>query len=176
MAAKPSKKSPVISKKTDAGQVAPSKPAVLPCPTVGIGASAGGLGALEQLLGNVPRDSGLGFVVLQHLEPTQRTLMPELLQRITPMRVIEVKDGVRVPPDCVYVTPPNKDISVLRGVLHLLAPSEQRGFRLPTDHFFRALAEDQRERSVGVILSGMGSDGTLGIRAIKEMGGLVLAQ
>jgi chemotaxis response regulator CheB len=92
------------------------------------------------------------------------------------MKVTQVKDRTQVRPDCVYVIPPNKDMSILRGVLHLLAPVAPRGLRLPIDFFLRSLAEDQQARSIGVILSGMGSDGTLGLRAIKEKAGVVLVQ
>jgi two-component system CheB/CheR fusion protein len=102
--------------------------------------------------------------------------MPELLQRATGMKVIQVKDRTRVRPDCVYVIPPNKDMSILHGVLHLLEPVAPRGLRLPIDFFLRSLAQDQQEHSIGVILSGMGSDGTLGLRAIKEKAGVVLVQ
>ena len=102
--------------------------------------------------------------------------MCELLQRATGMKVIQVKDRTPVRPDCVYVIPPNKDMSILHGVLHLLAPAAPRGLRLPIDFFLRSLALDQQERSIGVILSGMGSDGTLGLRAIKEAAGVVLVQ
>ncbi|MDI1250306.1 MAG: chemotaxis protein CheB, partial [Lacunisphaera sp.] len=145
-------------------------------PIVGIGASAGGLEALEQFLGHVPKPSGMAFVIVQHLDPTHKGIMSELLQRSTGMRVIQVRDRTRVRPDCVYVIPPNKDMSILHGVLHLLAPAAPRGLRLPIDFFFRSLAQDQQEHSVGVILSGMGSDGTLGLRAIKEKAGVVLVQ
>ena len=145
-------------------------------PIVGIGASAGGLEALEQFLKHVPAGSGLAFVIVQHLDPTSKGFMSELLQRASGLRVIQVKDRTRVEPDCVYVIPPNKDMSILHGVLHLLAPTSPRGLRLPIDFFFRSLAQDQQEHSVGVILSGMGSDGTLGLRAIKEKAGVVLVQ
>ncbi len=145
-------------------------------PIVGIGASAGGLEALEQFLGRVPAGSGMAFVIVQHLDPTHKGIMPELLQRATGMKVIQVKDRTKVRPDCVYVIPPNKDMSILHGVLHLLEPSAPRGLRLPIDFFLRSLALDQQERSIGVILSGMGSDGTLGLRAIKEKAGVVLVQ
>lgn len=145
-------------------------------PIVGIGASAGGLEALEQFLGHVPAESGLAFVIVQHLDPTHKGIMPELLQRGTGMKVFQVKDRTKVQPDCVYVIPPNKDMSILRGVLHLLEPAAPRGLRLPIDFFLRSLAQDQQERSIGVILSGMGSDGTLGLRAIKEKAGVVLVQ
>ena len=145
-------------------------------PIIGIGASAGGLEALEQFLRHVSADSGMAFVIVQHLDPTHRGIMPELLQRATGMVVEQVKDHMAVQPNCVYVIPPNKDLSLLRGTLHLFEPATPRGLRLPIDFFFRSLAEDQRERSVGVILSGMGSDGTLGLRAIKEIAGLALVQ
>jgi len=143
---------------------------------VGIGASAGGLEALEQFLNAVPPDSGMAFVIIQHLDPTHKGMMPELLQRATEMKVTEVQDRTAVQPDCVYIIPPNKDMSILHGVLHLLKPTQNRGLRLPIDFFFRSLAQDQMEKSIGVILSGMGSDGCLGLRAIKEKAGLVLVQ
>jgi two-component system CheB/CheR fusion protein len=154
----------------------PASPAGTSFPIVGIGASAGGLEALEQFLGHVPPDSGMAFVIVQHLDPTHKGIMPELLQRGTGMKVVQVKDRTTVQPDCVYVIPPNKDMSILHGVLHLLEPAAPRGLRLPIDYFLRSLAQDQQERSVGVILSGMGSDGTLGLRAIKEKAGVVLVQ
>ncbi len=143
---------------------------------VGVGASAGGLEALEQFLEHVSVGNGIAFVIVQHLDPTHKGIMPELLQRMTRLPVVQVKDRMTVKPDHVYVIPPNKDMSVLHGVLHLLDPVSPRGLRLPIDFFFRSLADDQRERSVGIILSGMGTDGTLGIKAIKEKGGVVLVQ
>ena len=145
-------------------------------PIVGIGASAGGLEALEQFLGRVPTGSGMAFVIVQHLDPTRKGILCELLQRSTVMKVIQVKDRTTVRPDCIYVIPPNKDMSILHGVLFLLKPTATRGMRLPIDFFFRSLAQDQQEHSVGVILTGMGSDGTLGLCAIKEKGGVVLVQ
>jgi two-component system, chemotaxis family, CheB/CheR fusion protein len=145
-------------------------------PIVGLGASAGGLEAFEQFFGQVPKECGIGFVVVQHLDPTHKGILVELLQRSTAVPVIQIKDGMRVEANHVYVIPPNKDLSILHGVLHLLEPAAARGLRLPIDFFFRSLAADQRERAVGVILSGMGSDGTLGLRAIKEKGGGTFAQ
>jgi len=145
-------------------------------PIVGLGASAGGLEALEQFFGQVPNACGIGFVVVQHLDPTHKGILVELLQRSTRMSVTQIKDGMRVEADHVYVIPPNKDLSILQGVLHLLEPAAPRGLRLPIDFFFRSLAADQRERAVGVILSGMGSDGTLGLRAIKEGAGGTFVQ
>jgi len=156
-----------------------SETSVLPqasFPIVGIGASAGGLEALELFLANVPENSGMAFVIVQHLDPTYKGMLVELLQRGTRMQVFQIKDRMRVEANCVYVIPPNKDLSILHGVLHLLAPLAPRGLRLPIDFFFRALAEDQQEHSIGVILSGMGTDGTLGLRAIKEKGGSVFVQ
>ncbi len=145
-------------------------------PIVGIGASAGGLEALEEFLQHVPARSGLAYVIVQHLDPTHKGAMVELLQRVSPIPVAQVKDRTKVEPDCVYVIPPNKDMSVLHGVLHLLPQTAPRGLNLPIDFFFRSLAEDQQERSIGVIFSGMGSDGTLGLRAIKEKGGAAFVQ
>jgi len=145
-------------------------------PIVGIGASAGGLEALAIFLGKVPAGSGMAFVIVQHLDPTHKGIMAELLQRTTTMQVVQVKDRTRVQPDCVYVIPPNKDMSILHGVLHLLAPVARRGLRLPIDFFLRSLADDRQDQSIGVILSGMGSDGTLGLRAIKEKAGVVFVQ
>ena len=159
-----------------ARKTSPASPASGSFPIVGIGASAGGLEALEQFLGHVPKQSGMAFVIVQHLDPTHKGIMPELLQRSTGMRVIQVKDRTPVRPDFVYVIPPNRDMSILHGVLHLLKPAAPRGLRLPIDFFFRSLAQDQQEHSVGVILSGMGSDGTLGARTIKERAGVVLVQ
>ncbi len=173
------KASPARSPKTHAKEIplqATTGPGTAVFPIVGIGASAGGLEALDQFLRNVPADSGMAFVIVQHLDPMRRGVMPELLQRVTRMKVVQVKDRTRVRPDCVYVIPPNKDLSLLHGVLHLLAPAGARGLRLPIDFFLRSLAQDQQEHSVGVILSGMGSDGTLGLRAIKERAGVVLVQ
>lgn len=145
-------------------------------PIVGIGASAGGLEALEQFMKNVPVKCGMAFVIVQHLDPTRKGLMAELLQRCTPMKVTQVKDRTLVRQDCVYVIPLNKDMSILHGALHLFEPESARGLRLPIDHFLRSLAQDQQQLSIGVILSGMGSDGTLGLRDIKEKAGLALAQ
>jgi two-component system CheB/CheR fusion protein len=159
---------------------APEKPVLRPdSPSVtiiGIGASAGGLEALEEFFATVPPACGLAFVVVQHLDPTRKGLLVELLQRATPMPVVQIKDRMKIAGDRVYVIPPNRDVSVLHGTLHLLEPVAARGLRLPIDFFFRALAEDQQAHSIGVVLSGMGSDGTLGLRAIKEKAGLVFVQ
>jgi len=142
----------------------------------GIGASAGGLEALGQFFAQMPPNGGLAFVVVTHLDPTQKGMMPELLQRFTKMKVYQVKDGLKAAPNCVYVIPPNKDLSILHGTLHLLEPTASRGLRLPIDFFFKHLADDQKEKSIAIILSGMGSDGTLGVSAIKEKMGMVMVQ
>ncbi len=143
---------------------------------VGMGASAGGLEAFERFFPRMPSDSGLAFVVVSHLDPTKKGMMPEILQRFTEMKVSSIEDGMKVEPNRVYVIPPNKDLSILHGTLHLLEPTASRGLRLPIDFFFKHLAEDQKEGSIGIILSGMGTDGTLGVRAIKEKLGMVMAQ
>jgi two-component system CheB/CheR fusion protein len=147
-----------------------------PFPIVGIGASAGGLEALEQFLRHVPERIGMAFVIVQHLDPTRKGILAALLQRSTTMSVVQVKDHTKVRPDCVYVIPPDKDMSILHGVLHLRAPAEPRGLRLPVDFFLRSLADDSHDLAIGVILSGMGSDGTLGLAAIKESAGVVFVQ
>lgn len=145
-------------------------------PVIGIGASAGGLEALEQFFSNMPVDTEMAFVIIQHLDPNHVGIMPELLQRITKMKVVQVKDNLKVQPNQVFVIPPNKSMSILNGTLHLFEPTEMRGLRLPIDIFLRSLADDQQEKSIGIILSGMGSDGSLGLKAIKEKNGIVLVQ
>jgi len=145
-------------------------------PVVGIGASAGGLETLEQFFNKMPENTGMAFVIVQHLDPNHVGMMPELLQRMTKMTVFQVTDCLYVKPNCVYVIPPNKSMSILNGTLHLFAPVETHGIRLPIDIFLRSLADDQQEKSIGIILSGMGSDGSLGLKAIKEKNGIVLVQ
>ena len=147
-----------------------------PIRIVGLGASAGGLEALEQFISNVPPATGLAYVVVQHLDPTHRAMLTELLQRSTAMPVREATDSTRVEPDVVYVIPPNVELTVAGGRLHLAEPAQPRGRRLPIDVLFCSLARDQGERAIGVVLSGMGSDGTVGLQAIKAQAGLTLAQ
>lgn len=145
-------------------------------PIVGIGCSAGGLNALEKFLSHVPEDTRMAFVVVQHLAPDYPSALPELLRHATKLPVHEVEDAVVVTPGSVFVIPPNKDLSLLHGKLHLLERMERQGLRLPIDFFLRSLAEDRKDKAIGVILSGMGSDGVFGLRAIKEMAGLTLVQ
>ena len=147
-------------------------------PIVGIGASAGGLAAFEAFFSGMPVDidPGMAFILVQHLAPDHKSLLTELIQHSTRMPVVEVEDGMTVKPNCVYIIPPNRDMAFINGTLQLLEPFSQRGLRLPIDFFFRSLAQDQRERAIGIVLSGTGSDGTLGVRAIKGEGGMVMAQ
>lgn len=147
-----------------------------PFPIVGIGASAGGLEALELFLTAVPKNSGLAFVIVSHLDPNYKGIMVELLQRKTGMPVVQIEDRMEVKPDHVYVIPPNRDLSILHGLLYLLEPTAPRGLRLPIDFFFDSLAEDQQELCVGAILSGMGSDGSQALRTIKEKAGGIFVQ
>lgn len=143
---------------------------------VGIGASAGGLVALEDFLRQIPPKSGMAYLVVQHLDPTQKAMLAELLQRVTPMPVREAQNSKLIEPDCVYVIPPNTELSISNGALHLDKPSEPRGLRLPINILFSSLARAQSERSIAVVLSGMGSDGTLGLQAVKALGGLIVVQ
>jgi two-component system CheB/CheR fusion protein len=147
-------------------------------PIVGIGASAGGLAAFEAFFSGMPADiePGMAFVLVQHLAPDHKSILTELIRRYTRMQVFEVEDGMVVNINCAYIIPPGHDMAFLNGSLQLLAPAEPRGQRLPIDFFFRSLAQDQYERAIGIVLSGTGSDGTAGVRAIKDEGGMVMAQ
>ena len=145
-------------------------------PVVGIGASAGGLEPISELLAKVPPCSGAAYVVIQHLAPDHKALLADLLQRVTHMPVLEVAGPTELEADHVYVIPPNKDLGFAHGELTLLEPQEPRGYRLPIDSFFCALANERHDLAAGVVLSGMGADGTLGLLAIREHGGLTLAQ
>ena len=147
-----------------------------PYPIVGIGASAGGLEAFHELLHALPRDTGMAFVLVQHLDPDHESILARLLAKATSLPVNEVKDGVIVEPNHVYVIPPNATMAILHGVLHLMARDEPLARHLPIDFFLRSLAEDQGSRAIGVILSGTASDGTLGLKAVKAEGGITFAQ
>lgn len=143
---------------------------------VGIGASAGGLEAIETFIKNMPSDSGLAFVVVQHLSPDYKSMMAELLSKHTAMPVLRAEEGMKVQANHVYLIPPKKNLSIFHGKLLLSDQEHNRGINLPIDVFLRSLAEDQNEKTIAVILSGTGSDGTRGIRAIKEAGGMVMVQ
>ncbi len=157
---------------------APASSPEVEFPIVGIGASAGGLAAFEAFFSGMPSDidCGMAFVLVQHLAPDHKSILTDLVKRYTVMQVFEVEDGMVVEPNCAYIIPPNRDMSFEHGTLRLQEPSAPRGLRFPIDHFFRSLAQSQRERAIGIVLSGMGSDGTLGVRAIKTEGGMIMAQ
>ena len=143
---------------------------------VGIGTSAGGLEALEKFFTNMPPDDQMAFVVVQHLSPNYESHMVELLSKYTSLKVHEARDGVKVEPKNIYLIPRRKNMTIFKGKLYLVEYGRSQGLNLPIDIFFESLAKDQGEKSIGIVLSGTGSDGTRGIRAIKEMGGMVMAQ
>jgi two-component system, chemotaxis family, CheB/CheR fusion protein len=174
-ASKPQKDSLVSTEKAAPVPGRRSGPAF---PIVGIGASAGGLAAFEAFFSGMPADAdpGMAFILVQHLAPDHKSLLTELIRRCTRMEVFEVEDGMEVRPNCTYIIPPNHDMTLLHGRLQLIDPIAPRGQRLPIDFFFRSLAQSLHESVIGVVLSGTGSDGTLGVRAIKGEGGMVIAQ
>src|SRR5262245_10178784 len=145
-------------------------------PVVGIGASAGGLEALQALLDNMPADTGMAFVVVTHQHPGHTSLLPELLGRNTDLPVVEARDGQVVEPDYVYVGPPGGHLAIMNGALHRMETGKQEAPRLPIDYFFRSLANDQKEKAICIILSGTGTDGTLGLKAIKGESGMVMVE
>jgi two-component system CheB/CheR fusion protein len=169
--------SPEIDGNAAGVQVMDAEP-VAGFPIVGIGASAGGLAAFEAFFSGMPPviDPGMAFVLVQHLAPDHKSILADLIRRYTRMQVFEVEDGMTVQPNCAYIIPPNRDMAFLNGTLQLMEPSAPRGQRLPIDFFLRSLAQDQRERAICIVLSGTGSDGTLGVRAIKGEGGMVMVQ
>jgi len=143
---------------------------------VGMGASAGGLEAFERFFQNMSNDSGIGFILVPHLDPTHVSLMPELIQKRSKMDVFQIKDGVKVKPNAVYIVPPNYDLAILNGILQLFPPPKIGGPRMPIDYFFRSLAQDEGEKAICIILSGMGTDGTLGLRSVKGELGMAMVQ
>jgi two-component system, chemotaxis family, CheB/CheR fusion protein len=145
-------------------------------PIVGIGASAGGLEAFEQFFRAMPPESGMAFVLIQHLDPTHKSILSDLIGHYTSMKVAQIQDAMRVEPNRVYVIPPNRYLAILHGKLHLMEPPVSSGIRTPIDSFFRSLAEDQKEKGICIVLSGTGTEGTLGLRAIKGEGGMVMVQ
>ena len=145
-------------------------------PIVGIGTSAGGLEALQELFTNTSPELGMAFVLIPHLDPSHASLLSELLQRHTDMPIQEVEDNMRIEPDKVYIIPRNKNMSILNGTLQLSEPDHPHGLRLPIDFFFRSLAVEQGAGAIGVVLSGTGTDGTLGLKDIKAESGIVIIQ
>ncbi|MFH0825072.1 MAG: chemotaxis protein CheB, partial [Pseudomonadota bacterium] len=169
-------KSTTPDKPTSKEKDLPFPDAKAPFPIVGIGASAGGLEAFEQFFTHTPPDTGMAFVLIQHLDPKHKSILTELIQRYTRMTVQQVEDGVEVEPNSVYVIPPNRNMALLHGTLHLLEPSEIPGVRTPIDFFFRSLAEDRKEKAICIVLSGTGTEGAMGLRAVKGEGGMVMVQ
>ncbi|MDJ0520841.1 MAG: chemotaxis protein CheB [Planctomycetota bacterium] len=143
---------------------------------VGVGASAGGLEAIEALFSTMPDNTDMAFVVVQHLSPDFKSMMVELLSKRTAMDVVRADDGMIVEPNTVYLIPPKANLTIFKGKLLLAEQDHGRGLNLPIDIFLRSLAEDQGSKAVGIVLSGTGSDGTRGVRAIKEAGGMVMVQ
>ncbi|REJ88481.1 MAG: PAS domain S-box protein [Planctomycetota bacterium] len=161
---------------TSGGEDAAGSTAPDSCIVVGIGASAGGLDAFRRLLNALPADTGLAYVLIQHLDPTHESLMADLLSKYTSMPVVQVEGPTPVAPNSVYMIPPNKYIKLAGGDLVLDEPVKERGMRMPIDCFFRSLAENCAERAVCIVLSGTGTDGTQGLKEVKAAGGMTLAQ
>jgi two-component system CheB/CheR fusion protein len=145
-------------------------------PVVGIGASAGGLSAFTSFFEAIPPETGMAFVLIQHLDPNHPSLMVDLLSKHTQMKVVQVEDKMKIEANHVYMIPPNWSLAVENGVLHLTQPTLRRGMRMPINFFFNSLAEDQHEQAICIILSGTGSDGTLGLKSVKSYGGMVMVQ
>jgi two-component system CheB/CheR fusion protein len=156
-----------------AGDARPTKESFA---VVGIGASAGGLEACGKLLDGLPVRCGLAFVLVQHLDPTHESMMAPLLAAHTSMQVLQASDGMTIEPDHVYIIPPDADLAVAGDKLSVSPPHERRGARLPFDHLLHSLAAAFGPRAVGVVLSGLGADGSLGVKSVRERGGLVIAQ
>jgi two-component system CheB/CheR fusion protein len=145
-------------------------------PVVGIGASAGGLEAIEGFFASTPPEIKIAFVIIQHLAPEHKSIMGSLLKKYTNLKVMEVRNNTKIEPGCVYLNPPNRDVSIMDGRLYLSEPTQARGVRLPIDYFFCSLAESEGDKSICIILSGTGTDGTLGLKAIKGAGGMAMVQ
>src|SRR5271169_685835 len=145
-------------------------------PVVGLGASAGGLDAVRRLLAVLPAGTGMAFILIQHLDPTHASMMVDLLAGHTPLTVKQAADGMPLEREHVYIIPPGAYLSIRGGALRLSQPRERHGARLPFDFFLRSVAEELGERAICIILSGTGSDGSVGLKAVKEKGGLVIAQ
>ena len=145
-------------------------------PIAGIGASAGGLEALEELFDNMPPEPGIAFVVVTHQHPGHTSMLPELLRRKTVLPVVEASEGTKLQPNRIYVGPPGGQMAILDGTLHRMDVDSREAPRLPIDYFLRSLATDQRERAISIILSGTGTDGTLGMKAIKGESGMAIVQ
>jgi len=172
----PAAASPPEDVETEGGSDQAPEPGAAAFPVVGIGASAGGLEAFKNFFQAMPPDTGMAFVLVPHLDPTHESMMVDLLAKYTAMRVVQIEDGMPLTANTVFMIPPNRYMSIKDGELHLSEPTLRRGMRMPIDYFFRSLAEDQKERTICIILSGTGADGTLGLRAVKGEGGTALVQ
>ncbi len=160
------------TKKTDRSSAAQGKP----FPIVAIGGSAGGLEAFEAFFKSLPGTVNAAFVVISHLDPKHVSMMSELIGRFTKMQVNEARDNIVVEPENVYVIPPNRELSISQGRLHLTKPGGSVTIRMPIDYFLRSLADDQGDGAIAIIMSGTGTDGALGVRAIRAAGGVVFVQ
>ncbi|HMF16463.1 MAG TPA: chemotaxis protein CheB, partial [Gemmataceae bacterium] len=145
-------------------------------PVVGIGASAGGLDAFKKFFQAMPSNSGMAFVLIPHLDPTHESLMVELLRKYTPMPVQEAGEGMAVEANNVYIIPPNKYLTISKGVLRLTGPVERARSSTSIDFFLRSLAEDLEEKAICIIMSGTGAHGALGLKAVKAYGGMAMVQ
>ena len=145
-------------------------------PVVGIGASAGGFDALKKFFKAMPPEPDMAFVLVQHLDPTHESTMADIMGRYCQLKVLQAKDGVKLAPNHLYIIPPNRDMGMMNGTIQLIKPLEPHGFRLPINFFLNNLAEDQKENSIAIIFSGYGNDGTMGIKSIKAVSGMVMAQ
>ena len=168
-----------MTKKTQTAKQTQKKttqPAADDFPVVGIGASAGGLKAFEEFFSAMPADSGMAFILISHLDPAQISILPELIQKKTGMKVVQAADHLKIALNHVYIIPPNRNLAIFKGSLQLFEVDKPRGTNMPIDSFLRSLAQDRGNGAIGIILSGTGTDGTLGIRAIKAEAGLVMVQ
>ncbi len=167
----------LVETEITASSASPETPQIHSVPIiVGIGASAGGIESFEAFFSRMPALTGMTFVIIQHLAPQHTSILPDLIQRYTEMPVKLAQNDTTVEPNTVYIIPPNALLGLFNGKLQLLGPTENMGVRLPIDYFFRSLADDMQDRVVGIILSGTGSDGSLGLKAIKEKGGIIMVE
>ena len=165
-------RTPIANKSSVPPSLSPNGPSYV----VGLGASAGGLDALEKFFDHMPDSSGMAFIVVSHLDPNHKSIMPELIQKYTKMKVFQAEDGMVVEPNRVYVAPANRDLGMLHGIIQLIEPLEPHGFRLPINFFLTSLSADAGDKAICIILSGMASDGTSGLKAVKSELGMVIVQ
>src|ERR1700730_606857 len=145
-------------------------------PVVGVGASAGGLEAFKRLIKAIPENSGMAYILVQHLEPSHESILPDILQKVTSIPIHEITNNVRVEPNMIYIIPSNKLLTANDGVLQLKPRPPKNEKNMPIDVFFTSLAEVHQSHAIGVILSGTATDGSMGFKAIKDHGGVTVAQ